>query len=112
MDESDADLRTVEVQDLIRWLVEEGYSEPRTYVEVVDPDTGRVLAVAEAFWEAGLQEGLVRSPSFWNWTPTALMKGLYRRWATRSSPRAPAFATSSVDTTRAQHERFRRRVGA
>jgi hypothetical protein len=26
-------------------------------VEVVDPDTGRVLAVAEAFWEAGLQEG-------------------------------------------------------
>jgi hypothetical protein len=56
LDESDADVPTAEVQDLISWLVE-GYSEPRTDAEVVDPDTGRVLVVAEALWEAGLQEG-------------------------------------------------------
>lgn len=58
IDESDAEVRTGEVQDLIRWLIEQGYSEPQTDVEVVDPDTGRVLAVAEAFWENGLQEGI------------------------------------------------------
>ena len=58
VDESDAEVRTGEVQDLIQWLVEQGYSEPQTDVEVVDPDTGRVLAVAEAFWENGLQEGI------------------------------------------------------
>jgi hypothetical protein len=58
VDESDADVRTGDVQALINWLVEEGYSEPQTDVEVVDPDTGRVLAFAEAFWENGLQEGI------------------------------------------------------
>ncbi|MFW5472285.1 GmrSD restriction endonuclease domain-containing protein [Knoellia sp. CPCC 206450] len=58
VDESDADVRTVEVQELIAELRQDGYSEPQTDVEVVDPDTGRVLAVAEAFWQAGLQEGL------------------------------------------------------
>lgn len=58
VDESDADGRRAEVQDLITWLTERGFSEPQTDVEVVDPDTGRVLAVAEAFWEYGLQEGI------------------------------------------------------
>lgn len=30
-------------------------------MEVAAPDTGRVLAVAEAFWENGLQEGIGQS---------------------------------------------------
>lgn len=58
VDESDADGRKLEVRELIDWLVGEGYGEPQTDVEVVEPDSGRILAVAEAFWENGLQEGV------------------------------------------------------
>ncbi len=46
------------MDDLILWLVDRGFGLPERDVEVVDPDTGRVLAVAEAHWPSGLQEGL------------------------------------------------------
>ncbi len=52
------DGRVAEVDDLILWLVDRGFGLPERDVEVVDPDTGRVLAVAEAHWPSGLQEGL------------------------------------------------------
>jgi len=47
-----------EVADLVQWLVSEGYAQPELDVEVLDPDTARLLAVAEAYWPSGLQEGL------------------------------------------------------
>ena len=54
----DVDDRNVDVADTIRWIVEQGYAEPELDVEVTDPDTSRLLAVAEAYWPRGLQEGL------------------------------------------------------
>ena len=60
---------------------EGGYSEPRTDVEVVDPNTGRVLAVAGAFWEAWHKRAS-ESPSSWSWTPTDWTRSPCRRWAT------------------------------
>lgn len=50
--------RTQDIDELIAWLVEEGYAEPERDVEIAHPDTGRVLAIAEAVWPNGLQEGL------------------------------------------------------
>lgn len=50
--------RRDEVDALIRSLLDEGFAEPSRDIEVVDPDTGRLLAVAEAYWPNGLQEGL------------------------------------------------------
>jgi hypothetical protein len=46
----------------VRVLVEEflaqGYAEPQLDAEISDPESGDVLAVAEAFWDRGLQPGL------------------------------------------------------
>jgi len=50
--------RTRDIDDLVAWLVEAGYAEPERDVEIAHPDTGRVLAIAEAVWPNGLQEGL------------------------------------------------------
>lgn len=52
------DEREAEVQRLCAWLVAEGYAQAETDVEVTDPETGQILAVAEAFWPNGLQEGI------------------------------------------------------
>jgi len=38
-------------------LIELGYATPALDVEIADPETGRPLAVAEAFWSDGLQIG-------------------------------------------------------
>ncbi|MBO4238580.1 GmrSD restriction endonuclease domain-containing protein [Pseudonocardia alni] len=54
-DESDA--RAVQIAALLEELVELGYTEPARDAEIADPDTGRVLAVAELFWSDGLQAG-------------------------------------------------------
>lgn len=43
---------------LVEWLVGMGLAEPARDVEVADPVTGKYLCTAEAFWEAGLQEGM------------------------------------------------------
>jgi hypothetical protein len=54
-DERD-DARMAQVGDLIDELRRMGCSEPTTDTEISD-DSGRVLAVAEAFWPDGLQSG-------------------------------------------------------
>lgn len=55
------DARTAQIASLVAELTGMGYAQPALDVEVPDPDTGRPLAVAEAFWADGLQPGL-RSP--------------------------------------------------
>jgi hypothetical protein len=52
------DPRAEQVQALIGELSRRGYAEPEVDAEIPDPDTGAVLAVAEAFWPKGLQEEL------------------------------------------------------
>jgi len=54
-DESDA--RAVQIRALVAELIELGYATPALDVEIADPETGRPLAVAEAFWSDGLQIG-------------------------------------------------------
>lgn len=55
-EESD-DARAVQVRELVDEMLRLGYAEPRTDAEIADPDTGRALAVAEAYWPDGLQPG-------------------------------------------------------
>lgn len=50
--------RSVEVDELVEWIVAGGYAKPERDVEVRDPEDGRLLGVAEAYWPLGLQEGL------------------------------------------------------
>lgn len=50
--------RSEDIDELVTWLVNEGYAEPERDVEISHPDTARVLAIAEAVWPNGLQEGL------------------------------------------------------
>jgi len=50
--------RIEQVHELIAELKRRGYAEPEVDAEISDPDTGAVLAVAEAFWPKGLQEEL------------------------------------------------------
>jgi hypothetical protein len=51
------DDRSDQVAALVAELVELGCAEPAVDGEVADPATGRVLAVAEAYWPEGLQPG-------------------------------------------------------
>jgi len=51
------DARAVQIRDLIDELMRIGYGEPLTDTEIPDPVSGRVLAMAEAFWPDGLQPG-------------------------------------------------------
>ncbi len=57
-DEEIDDPRGEQVRALIAELNRRGYAEPEVDAEIPDPDTGAVLAVAEAFWPKGLQEEL------------------------------------------------------
>jgi hypothetical protein len=57
-DEVIDDPRSEQVRELIAELNRRGYAEPEVDAEIPDPDTGTVLAVAEAFWPKGLQEEL------------------------------------------------------
>mgnify|MGYP002622247027 CR=1 FL=1 len=51
------DARTVQIATVVAELVRMGCAHPAMDVEVPDPETGRVLSVAEAFWPDGLQIG-------------------------------------------------------
>jgi hypothetical protein len=51
------DARAVQVAVLVEDLVGQGYARPLRDEEITDAETGRVLAVAEAFWPDGLQAG-------------------------------------------------------
>jgi hypothetical protein len=55
--EQEPDDRQVAVAALVRDLIEQGYAEPHIDTEISDPEDGRPLAVAEAFWAEGLQAG-------------------------------------------------------
>ena len=52
-----ADARAAQVKAVVAELVGMGYAQPALDVEISDPETGRPLAVAEAFWSDGLQVG-------------------------------------------------------
>ena len=56
--EDDGDARDAEVPDAAEELVSLGFARPKLDCEIADPETGRVLAAAEAFWPDGLQVGL------------------------------------------------------
>jgi len=51
------DARAAQVQHLIDELLSMGLVEPALDAEIADPENGRVLAMAEAFWPEGLQPG-------------------------------------------------------
>lgn len=53
----ESDARATQIAALVDELVGMGYAQPALDAEIADPDTGRPLAVAEAFWPDGLQVG-------------------------------------------------------
>jgi hypothetical protein len=57
-DEVEDDPRSVQVRTLIDELVRRGFATPIVDAEIADPVSGVELAVAEAFWPDGLQQGL------------------------------------------------------
>lgn len=57
-EEDAGDERSRDVAELLQWLASEGYAQAERDVEVRDPDSARLLAVAEAYWPNGLQEGI------------------------------------------------------
>jgi Protein of unknown function DUF262 len=52
------DARAAQIRSLVEEFTGLGYVEPALDAEIPDPETGRVLAVAEAFWPDGFQPGL------------------------------------------------------
>lgn len=56
-DESGFDVRVAQVDALVEEVIRMGLACPALDVEVPDPETGAVLAVAQAFWVDGLQAG-------------------------------------------------------
>ena len=53
----ETDARAAQIAALVAELAELGYARPTLDEEIRDGETGRVLAVAEAFWPEGLQVG-------------------------------------------------------
>ncbi|GAA1200263.1 DUF262 domain-containing protein [Pseudonocardia alaniniphila] len=53
----DIDARAVQIRSLVDEMAGMGYARPTLDAEIADPETGRPLAVAEAFWADGLQPG-------------------------------------------------------
>ncbi len=49
--------RAAQLEALVEEFAELGFATPAIDCEIPDPDTGRTLAVAEAFWADGLQAG-------------------------------------------------------
>lgn len=54
---AEVDPRAAQIAALVEELVSLGYARPSLDEEIADAETGRVLAVAEAFWAEGLQAG-------------------------------------------------------
>lgn len=57
IDEDEADPRAIELNQLLVELAEFAVVTPERDFRVDDPETGRQLAIAEAFWPDGLQPG-------------------------------------------------------
>lgn len=58
--QGEGDEAASEVDDLVAWLLSEGYGAPERDVEVADEVTGEYICTAEAYWPAGLQHGIGR----------------------------------------------------
>lgn len=56
--EPEADPETDDLRELVEWVHDQGYAKGAIDQEVIHPVTGEVVAMAEAFWPQGLQEGL------------------------------------------------------
>lgn len=56
--EPEADSETDDLRELVEWVHDQGYAKGAIDQEVIHPVTGEVVAMAEAFWPQGLQEGL------------------------------------------------------
>lgn len=56
--DDETDDREASILSLVEYLEGEGFARPEFDVEVSHPETGQILAVAEAYWPRGLQEGL------------------------------------------------------
>ena len=56
-DDDERDARAAQIKALVEEFTEMGFAAPSLDAEISDPETGRVLAVAEAFWADGLQPG-------------------------------------------------------
>ncbi|MEQ3553255.1 DUF262 domain-containing protein [Pseudonocardia nematodicida] len=54
---AESDARAAQLASLVEELSELGFATPERDAEIPDTETGRVLAVAELFWERGLQPG-------------------------------------------------------
>jgi Protein of unknown function DUF262 len=54
---AEPDARAAQIAALVEELAGLGYARPALDEEIADAETGRVLAVAEAFWAEGLQAG-------------------------------------------------------
>ncbi|WP_160051341.1 DUF262 domain-containing protein [Nocardiopsis sp. FR26] len=51
------DARQVQIREMVEEVARLGYAGPELDAEISDPESGRVIAVAEAFWPEGLQAG-------------------------------------------------------
>jgi hypothetical protein len=56
--EPEADPEADDLRELVQWVHAQGYAKGAIDQEVIHPVTGEVVAMAEAFWPQGLQEGL------------------------------------------------------
>jgi hypothetical protein len=57
-EDEDAMERKAEIDQLVKELSNYGVVEPQTEIEICHPETGELLAIAEAFWPEGLQPGI------------------------------------------------------
>ncbi|RTL70275.1 MAG: DUF262 domain-containing protein [Pseudonocardiaceae bacterium] len=56
-DDDERDARVAQIKALVDEFADMGFATPSLDAEISDPESGRVLAVAEAFWADGLQPG-------------------------------------------------------
>ncbi|MBP2366707.1 GmrSD restriction endonuclease domain-containing protein [Pseudonocardia parietis] len=54
---TESDARAAQLASLVEEFADLGFATPERDAEIPDVDTGRVLAVAELYWERGLQAG-------------------------------------------------------
>jgi hypothetical protein len=57
-EDEDAMERKAEIDQLVKDLANYGVVAPQTDVEICHPETGELVAIAEAFWPDGLQPGI------------------------------------------------------
>ena len=57
-EDEDAMERKAEIDQLVKELANYGVVAPQTEIEICHPETGELLAIAEAFWPEGLQPGI------------------------------------------------------